>query len=116
MSKSIKFFPILLISFSLILSFYSVIYASNINMNLASGNSISGNIVQNGNDTLAAENTLDEPATNLIEESPIQTSSPSSVTATTEEGLGLSNVLSIILITVGVVLILLAIAIIIRLK
>ena len=116
MSKSIKFFPILLISFSLILSFYSIIYASNINMNLASGNTISENIVQNENETLADENILNEPTTDLIEESPIQTSSPSSVTATTEEGLGLSNVLSIILITVGVVLILLAIAIIIRLK
>lgn len=116
MSKSIKFFPILLILFSLILSFYSVIYASNINMNLASGNSISGNIFQNANDTLTKENIANDLTANLIEESPIQTSAPSSVTATAEEGLGLSNVLSIILITVGIVLILLAIAIIIRLK
>ena len=42
--------------------------------------------------------------------------SPVSVGSIEEEGLGLSNILSILLITVGVVLILLAIAIIIRLK
>ena len=112
MSKSIKFFLILLIAFSLILSFYSVIYASNINMNLASENSVTENNLDTTNNSIADENITDEP----IEETPPVVSTPSSVTATTEEGMGLSNVLSIILITVGVVLILLAIAIIIRLK
>ena len=112
MSKSIKFFPILLIAFSLILSFYSVIYASNINMNLASENSVTENNLDTTNNSIADENIINE----TIEETPPVVSTPSSVTATTEEGMGLSNVLSIILITVGVVLILLAIAIIIRLK
>lgn len=109
MSKSIKFFPILLIAFSLILSFYSVIYASNINMNLASKNSVSENVTNTVNNSLVDENITDDV-------SQAEVTTPSSVTATTEEGLGLSNVLSIILITVGVVLILLAVAIIIRLK
>ena len=112
MLKSIKFFPILLIAFSLILSFYSVIYASNINMNLASENSVTENNLDTTNNSIADENIINE----TIEETPPVVSTPSSVTATTEEGMGLSNVLSIILITVGVVLILLAIAIIIRLK
>ena len=113
MSKSIKFFPILLISFSLILSFYSVIYASNINMNLASENSVSENVANTVNNSLVDENVTDDLVDNA---SQAEVTTPSSVTATTEEGLGLSNVLSIILITVGVVLILLAVAIIIRLK
>lgn len=113
MSKSIKFFPILLIAFSLILSFYSVIYASNINMNLASENSVSENVADTVDNSLVDENITD----NLVDDvSQAEVTTPSSVTATTEEGLGLSNVLSIILITVGVVLILLAVAIIIRLK
>lgn len=113
MSKSIKFFPILLIAFSLILSFYSVIYASNINMNLASENSVSKNVTNTVNNSLVDENITDDLVDNV---SQAEVTTPSSVTATTEEGLGLSNVLSIILITVGVVLILLAVAIIIRLK
>ena len=113
MSKSIKFFPILLIAFSLILSFYSVIYASNINMNLASENSVSKNVTDTVNNSLVDENITDDLVENV---SQAGVTTPSSVTATTEEGLGLSNVLSIILITVGVVLILLAVAIIIRLK
>ncbi len=113
MSKSIKFFPILLIAFSLILSFYSVIYASNINMNLASENSVSENVTNTVNNSLVDENITDDLVDNV---SQAEVTTPSSVTATTEEGLGLSNVLSIILITVGVVLILLAVAIIIRLK
>ena len=113
MSKSIKFFPILLIAFSLILSFYSVIYASNINMNLASENSVSENVADTVNNSLVDENITDDLVDN---ESQAEVTTPSSVTATTEEGIGLSNVLSIILITVGVVLILLAVAIIIRLK
>ena len=113
MSKSIKFFPILLIAFSLILSFYSVIYASNINMNLASENSVSENVVDTVNNSLVDENITDDLVDNV---SQAEVTTPSSVTATTEEGIGLSNVLSIILITVGVVLILLAVAIIIRLK
>lgn len=113
MSKSIKFFPILLIAFSLILSFYSVIYASNINMNLASENSVSENVADTVDNSLVDENITDD----LVDDvSQAEVTTPSSVTATTEEGLGLSNVLSIILITVGVVLILLAVAIIIRLK
>lgn len=113
MSKSIKFFPILLIAFSLILSFYSVIYASNINMNLASENSVSENVADTVDNSLVDENIIDD----LVDDvSQAEVTTPSSVTATTEEGLGLSNVLSIILITVGVVLILLAVAIIIRLK
>ena len=114
MSKSIKFFPILLIAFSLILSFYSVIYASNINMNLASENSVSKNVTDTVNNSLVDENITDDLIDGGASQAGVTT--PSSVTATTEEGLGLSNVLSIILITVGVVLILLAIAIIIRLK
>lgn len=105
MSNSIKLFSIILIIFSIFISFYSV-YASNIDMNLVS-NEITSNEI------------IDANITDTETQSPSDLDSilsASSVGAVTEEGLGLSNILSILLITVGVVLILLAIAIIVRLK
>lgn len=112
MSKSIKFFSIILIIFSIFISFYSV-YASNIDMNLVP------------NETVANESVSDENAItddNFIEDTQTPTDTageitpPFSVSATAEEGLGLTNILSILLITVGIILIFLSIAIIIRLK
>ena len=93
MSKSIKIFSIILIIFSLFISFYGVYATTDIDMNLETND---------GNDVTLTD-----------EDSYIP---PSSVGATVEEGLSFSNILNILLITVGVVLILLAIAIIIRLK
>ena len=111
MSKFIRVFSIVLIIFSLVINFYSV-YASSIDMNLATNadNSIENNIANNSEDSLQDTNNMTSATTTNDEVS------PSSVGSISEEGLGLSNILSILLITIGVVLILLAIAIIIRLK
>lgn len=113
MSKSIKFFSIILIMFSIFISFYSV-YASDINMNLVSNETNSNEIIEDDNSIL-----VDDTTNDVQTQLPTDTDSltpPSSVGTVAEEGLGLSNILSILLITVGVILILLAIAIIIRLK
>lgn len=116
MSKSIKIFSIILIIFSLFISFYGVYATTDINMNLEAdeptqnevteGNTIADSLI---NDALADEETQSTTTQDTL-------TPPTSVGAITEEGLTLSNILSILLITVGVVLILLAIAIIIRLK
>lgn len=106
MSKSIKFFSIILIFFSIFISFYGVAHASDIDMNLVAD--------QTSEESISDENATTEDIQNSTDTGTVipQTG----VSATTEEGLGLSNILNILLITVGVVLILLSIAIIIRLK
>jgi len=116
MSKSIKIFSIILIIFSLFISFYGVYATTDINMNLESneptqnevteGNTIADSLI---NDALADGETPSTTTQDIL-------TPPTSIGAVTEEGLTLPNILSILLITVGVVLILLAIAIIIRLK
>lgn len=107
MQKFIKIFSIILIIFSIFISFYSV-HASDIDMNLVA------------NEDTEDTNSITDDATNNTQTQLSSNSDsitpPSSVGAITEDGLGLSNILSILLITVGVILILLAIAIIIRLK
>ena len=109
MLKSIKIFSILLIIFSIFISFYSV-YASNIDMNLVDNQlSENANQVANDNATIPDDETQNTEDLDTI-------TPPTSVGAVAEEGLSFSNILSILLITVGVILILLAIAIIIRLK
>lgn len=97
MSKSIKIFSIILIIFSLLISFYGVYATTDINMNLES------------------DEIIDDAETQISTDADTYTP-PTSVGAVAEEGLTFSNILSILLITVGVVLILLSIAIIIRLK
>lgn len=108
MLKSIKFFAIILIIFSMFISFYSV-YASSIDMNLVSNEMSNQNTVDDeiDNDNMDSQN-LTQSGDEIVP--------PSSVGATAEDGLGLTNILNILLITVGVILILLSIAIIIRLK
>ena len=113
MSKLIKIFSIILIIFSILISFYGVVHATDINMNLTE------NVIENENIDETDENAIVDD--NLVDDTQVteymSTVIPASaVTATVEEGLGLTNILSILLITVGVILILLAIAIIIRLK
>ena len=118
MSKSIKVLSVVLIIFSFIISFYGV-YATDINMNLPTTNqdsnvtsspdlvnSIGSNTYQNTQDIVPSS--VDSNASSTV--------TPSSISGISEEGLGLTNILSILLITVGVILILLAIAIMIRLK
>ncbi len=120
MSKFLKLFSIILIVFSLIINFYSV-YASDINMNLTADNSTAST----SNDASANKTATNETATDgqpITSQEPTTSASlddtiaPASITSATEDGFGLSNILNVLLITVGIILILLAIAIIIRLK
>lgn len=113
MLKSIKVFSMILIIFSILISFYGVVHASDINMNLTE------NVIENIDET--DENAIVDDTSPITDDMQTTTDTstitpPYSVSATAEEGLGLTNILSILLITVGVILILLAIAIIIRLK
>lgn len=109
MSKTIKIFSIFLVIFSLLISCYSV-YASDINMNLQSNPASSTTNTTTMNQVISGDSQPQSPIDND------SYTEPSSVSSVAEEGLGLSSILSIFLITIGVVLILLAIAIIIRLK
>jgi len=113
MSKFIKIFSIIFIIFSILISFYNV-YASDINMNLTANETINEPIDTNQVIDETNENeqdTIDQAFSDLDD-----ITNPSTIGVATEEGLSLSNILSILLITVGVIIILLAIAIIIRLK
>ena len=118
MSKSIKVLSVVLLIFSVIVSFYGV-YATDINMNLPTTNQNS-NVTStpdlvNSTDSNTYQGTQDNvPPSGDSNAS--STVTPSSVSGISEEGLGLTNILSILLITVGVILILLAIAIMIRFK
>ena len=87
MSKSVKIFSIILILFSLFINFYGVYATTDINMNLETNNSANSDSVNTNTDTYT-------PPSNI----------------------GVIEVLNILLITVGLVLILLGIAIITRLK
>lgn len=108
MSKSIKFFAMILIIFSMLISFYSV-YATSIDMNLVANDTVDEN-------TVVSDNAVNDDISSQMPNNSGEITSPSSVSATQEEGLGFTNILNILLITVGVILILLSIAIIIRLK
>ncbi len=89
MSK--KIYIVFVLIFILCSFFYSI-YANDINMNLQNNISTQGNSANNNSSPLNALSSLPEAS------------------------LGLSNILNILLIVVGVLLILLAIAILIRLK
>lgn len=110
MIKNIKIFSVVLIVFSIVFSFYGV-FASDINMNLVDNSIVSNTLDTNIQDENTTLPDIQTPSDDLSGEL-----SASGVNAVQEEGLSLSNILSILVITVGVILILLAIAIIIRLK
>lgn len=101
--------------FLLCLLFSSFVFASDIDMNLPSntGNSNqSANTLEDDNDTTNVEATNNTNKSNVLTNTPSTTiSSGSSIS---DEALGLTNILNILLIVVGVVLILLGIAILIR--
>ncbi len=119
MSKSIKIFSFILIIVAILINFYSV-YATDINMNLTSNEAVPNEVTAGDVNTVDLESSLTDntvaPDLDASLTSQEETISASSVGTLSEQGLSLSNILSILLITVGVILILLAIAIIIRLK
>lgn len=111
MSKKLTIFIIFVIT---IISFATVCSATDINMNLipneVDNSSTTGNEELTGNETL--DTTTNEVATDDIG----GVAAPSGVSSIAQENMSFSNILNILIITVGVVLILLAIAILIRLK
>lgn len=112
MSKSVKIFSIILLILFVIFSCYKV-SATDIDMNIVDESSDSNTVDTNTTDS--PDNT-DDPTAQTPSDSVDGQLSPSGVGAIQEDGLSLSNILNIFVITIGVILILLAIAIIIRLN
>lgn len=124
--KFIKIIVVLLLIFSL---YINISYATDINLNLP-GTSDSNSIQQNNEvENSANESDNTNPSQNIdnsvqnndfnfqdLSHSNVETLSPADISSATESGLGITNIINILLITVGVILILLAIAIIIRLR
>ncbi len=106
MKTSIKVFAIL---FVILLCMVTFSFATDINMNLSSDNS------QVEENTLSNES-ANEMSTNRPNSTLTTTPSTTVSSAVKEETLSFSNILNIILIVVGVVLILLGIAILIRMN
>ena len=105
MLKISKKFKIFFIVLMILLCANTLAFATDINMNLpAEGNA---NTVDNANQTNDTTQAVDNIG---------GTAAPSSVNSIAQENMSFSNILNILLITVGVILILLAIAILIRLK
>lgn len=113
MSKSLRFVTVFLIIFILFIPVF--VQATEINMNLTSDTSIQNTVSSQQEETnqpVTTSDTLTPTTTNYSTTS----STVSTLNQLPEAGLGLSNVINIILIVIGILLILLGIAIIIRLK
>lgn len=118
---------IIIIALSLILiGVNTIVLATDINMNLPSDdvttyeNGTGTNNIDDGTSTNETQNNNSE-ITDATDISTPQddvggTAAPSDVSSIAQENMSFSNILNILLITVGVILILLAIAILIRLK
>lgn len=126
MIKSLKIFKTILaiIIFLFVLLFGTNIYAVDIDMNLTNIDTLSNNDVSNSNTNTNTSANTSSNKTNTSTNSTTNTSSNttntsatvSSVSSLPESELGLTNILNILLITVGFILILLAIAILIKLR
>ncbi len=110
MSKAVKIFLITAFIIALILNF-NFVFASS-----------SNDIVSSEDENIEQDEENETNTTEDVPDTPISTLSPSSVTSVSnvnsyeQANLQLNNILSIILIAIGVLLILFAIAILIRLK
>ena len=107
MTKLMKYSAILTMIFLFI---STVSFATDIDMNL--GNSASSDATMDSTNVLEDTNTAQSATTSNT----VTTITSVTNSANTDEGLTLNHILNILLIVVGVVLILLAIAILIRLK
>ena len=112
MSKFLKFSLFITIFFILFLNCYSVF--ATVDMNLNDNNTNSTNNVNTLNSQNTANTNNNNESTNPQSNS--SSSSFSSTVTTSDFDLQLTNILSICLIVVGILLILLSIAILIRLK
>ena len=117
-----KTFKVMIIALVIVLAFGTISSsAASINMNLESGNNMSDeNVVEDTNttDTNTLANTTTNTTANTTttdNNSGTESATVTSVSSLPESELGLSNIINILLIAVGVILIFLAIAILIRL-
>ena len=126
MLKIAKKIKILFVLLMILLFINTIVFATDINMNLPAGDN---DIVESDNNINTGINGTDNTENIQSDDSSYtnQTNTqfsddiggeaaPSSVSSIAQENMSFSNILNILLITVGVVLILLAIAILIRLK
>ena len=133
-----KIWKILFILLVILSLGFSYVYATDVNMNLPGVNTDIPNNTPDTNTNTPDTNPSDQTQVDNTQNTtsndqtnadvpPSNTSSPmnvienenipsSTVSSAPENGLGLSNIINILLITVGVIIILLAIAIMIRLK
>ena len=126
-----RIFKTLVILVIILFSVTTLVYATDINMNLENQNQTdtnsatdSNSVTDNGNavdsNTITDSNTVDPndtlAADNFQQDNIGGSVAPSGVSSIAQENMSFSNVLNILVITVGVILILLAIAILIRLK
>ena len=121
----LRFLKISVILLFVLFLISTVVAATDINMNLTSQenttdlNTIDSNITdENGTDDneIIDDSRDSGDVSDQIVDSTGGTAAPSGVTSIAQENMSFSNILNILVITVGVVLILLAIAILIRLK
>lgn len=126
MLKISKKFIILVVLSLILIGINTIVLATDINMNLPSDdvttyengtetNNIDDNTttneIQNNNSDITDATDMSAPQDDVG-----GTAAPSDVSSIAQENMSFSNILNILLITVGVILILLAIAILIRLK
>ena len=126
-----RIFKTLVILVIILFSVTTLVHATDINMNLENQNQTdtnsatdSNSVTDNGNavdsNTITDSNTVDTNDTladdNFEQDNIGGSVAPSGVSSIAQENMSFSNVLNILVITVGVILILLAIAILIRLK
>lgn len=108
--RSLPLFGCILIAILLLFTFASTSFAADINMNRIDS---PNNIVENNTVGSGTTNTNVQPNTSNL---PTSSSSTTVSNMLPESNLGLATILNILLITVGVILILLGIAVLIRLK
>ena len=126
MSKVFKIFLVLILSFIFCLNF---VYASNVTMDLPNNNSesvdenVTNNASNNENTTNSLENEYlngaPEEDNTALPEDPLEDAYSHEQAvgiSTNSSGLSVSSIINILLIAVGIIIIFLAIAIIIRLK
>lgn len=121
-----KIFKTLVILFIILFSATTLVHATDINMNLENPNQTNTNLTDlNTTDTNSANAVNDIGDTtdtntvandNFGQDNIGGSVAPSGVSSIAQENMSFSNVLNILVITVGVILILLAIAILIRLR
>ena len=113
-----KFQRILLLAIIFMVMIFNLNFVKGVDLNLTENitNSYAENVEEEDTATNTTTSTSKRNSTSSDSSTLATSSATVKTTSSTEAGLGISNVLNILLISVGILLILLAIAILIRLK